>query len=79
MYVPLEIEGEVFLNQKLAFTYGGGYRYFIFGNHLSEEATIKRGKLKVTQKQGFGFSAFIGANFFIKSQELRLVYEYWRF
>ena len=80
LYVPLEVEGEVLLNQKLAFTYGGGYRYFIFGNHLSENTTTERGKLKVTQKQGFGFSAFIGANFFTKSQELRLlrlVYEYW--
>ena len=80
-YVPLEIEGEALLNSKIAFTYGGGYRYLIFGNHLSTASKYGyTGDVRVTQKEGFGFSAFIGANFFNKARELRsfrLVYEYW--
>ena len=81
LYVPLELEGEVLINPKIAFTYGGGYRYLIFGNHLSK--TTKYGAtddLRVTQKEGFSFAAFIGANFFTKSQQwrsVRLIYEYW--
>ncbi|MCX2716577.1 hypothetical protein OQH61_02380 [Helicobacter sp. MIT 21-1697] len=80
-YVPLELEGETLLTSRIALTYGGGYRYFIFGNHFTENATTERGNLRVTQKEGFGLSAFIGANFFTKTQELRslrLVYEYWK-
>lgn len=81
LYVPLEIEGELPFKQNIVLTYGGGYRYLIFGNHLSTASKYGyTGDVRVTQKEGFGFSAFIGANFFTKSQELRslrLVYEYW--
>lgn len=82
LYVPLEIEGELVLNPKVCLNYGGGYRHLIFGNHFS--AASKYGvenDYSTTQRQGFGASAFIGANFRVQDggfRQARIVYEYWR-
>lgn len=80
LYVPLEFEGEAILNDKIALSYGAGYRYLIFGNHLSREPTGLNGKVDVIQKDGFSWHGFVGMNFFTKAgqlRSLRLVYEYW--
>lgn len=79
-YVPLELEGESAIYNNLILTYGGGYRYLIFGNHFTDISTSYNGNLRVTQKDGFGANAFIGVNFYTKAGEVRnvrLVYEYW--
>lgn len=81
LYVPLELEGEVLLNDKVALNYGGGYKFLIFGNHYS--ATSKyglEGDMDVMQRKGFGAGGFIGAQFRTKSgglRNVRLIYEYW--
>lgn len=81
LYVPIELDGELALNNRFVLTYGGGYRYLIFGNHLSKSSKYGYdGDIDVKQRNGYGLNAFIGLNFFTKAGELRnlkLVYEYW--
>ncbi len=81
LYVPIELEGEAQLNQDIALSYGGGYRFFALGNHFS--AASKYGvedDYFVLQRQGFGAFGFIGINYLNTNRALRsvrLVYEYW--
>ena len=81
LYVPLELEGEHALNSNLALNFGLGYRYFIAGHHYS--AASKYGledDYRVTQKEGFGVSGFLGMAFVNKDsgvRNVRLIYEYW--
>lgn len=81
LYVPLELEGEVHIGNKGVLNYGLGYRYLIFGNHLSTASEYGfNDDYYVTQKDGFGLSAFIGRTYYGKDSTLRsirLVYEYW--
>ena len=81
LYVPLELEGEVYIGNKGVLNYGLGYRYFIFGNHLSTASEYGfNDDYYVTQKNGFGLNAFIGRTYYGKDstmRSIRLVYEYW--
>lgn len=80
-YLPIELDGHSQISQNLAISYGGGYRYLIFGNHFS--ASTRYGftdDYSVLQHDGFGALAYIGANFLTKDggmRSVRLVYEYW--
>lgn len=81
LYVPLELEGEVHMGNKGVLNYGLGYRYLIFGNHLSTASEYGfNDDYYVMQKDGFGLSAFIGRTYYGKDstmRSIRLVYEYW--
>lgn len=81
LYAPLELEGEAYIGNKGVLNYGLGYRYLIFGNHLSTASEYGfNDDYYVTQKDGFGLSAFIGRTYYGKDSTLRsirLIYEYW--
>lgn len=81
LYIPIELEGEVYIGNKGVLNYGLGYRYFIFGNHLSTASEYGfNDDYYVTQKNGFGLNAFIGRTYYGKDstmRSIRLVYEYW--
>lgn len=81
LYLPIELEGHSQISQTLALSYGGGYRYLIFGNHFSQSTRFGfMDNYSVLQHDGFGALGYIGANFLTKDggmRSVRLVYEYW--
>lgn len=81
LYVPLQLESEIYLNSDWALNLMAGYNFFILGNHLSKVSKQHfSGDLNVTQKGGSGASAFIGAIYKTSSGNInsfRLEYNFW--
>ena len=81
VYVPIELESEILLNDKWALNLMGGFKYFIFGHHLSATSRQHFDKdLNLSQKNGLGAGGFVGARYRTKRGEINsfgLRYEYW--
>lgn len=82
LYVPLQLESEIALNDSWALNLLCGYNFFIFGNHLSKVSKSHfSSDLKVRQRGGKGANAFIGATYRLKSgssNSFRLEYNFWQ-
>lgn len=81
VYVPIELESEIVLNDKWALNLMGGFKYFIFGHHLTQTTKQHFDRdFNASQKNGLGASGFVGARYRTKSGEINsfgLRYEYW--
>ncbi|RDU54197.1 hypothetical protein CQA49_05260 [Helicobacter sp. MIT 00-7814] len=80
-YIPLEVEGQVALSEKLALDYALGYNLFLFGNHYTNGyGWGYSGALDTTQTKGLGGIAKVGFSFFNKDGEKNsfgVIYEFW--
>lgn len=81
LYVPIEIEGEVWLREHIGLQYMLGYNYLVFGDHKSLASQWHYSNdLVVKQDSGFGLKSFVGVSFKTKDDHIntiRLVYEFW--
>lgn len=81
VYVPIELESEIVLNDKWVLNLMGGFKYFILGHHLSATSMEHfDGDLRLSQKKGLGAGGYIGTRYRTESGGINsfgLRYEYW--
>ena len=80
-YIPIELESEIRINEKIVINYGIGYDYFLVGNHFTKSTQWYYGdNYQTIQKQGFGVSALFGVTFIRENGQansVKLAYQYW--